>query len=117
MTETRQYTTDEIIKALRETNGLVSLAARKLGCSSNTIYSRAKKVQSVQQAILDAREGLIDIAELKLREAVLGGEPYAVSLVLKTIGKNRGYVERQEHTGADGQAIQFVNLGEDVTKL
>ena len=35
----------------------------------------------------------------------MNGEPWAVAMVLKTIGKHRGYVERQEVTGADGGSI------------
>lgn len=112
-----QYTTAEIIKALQDTNGLVSLAARKLGCAPNTIYNRAKDVKSVQQTIDDARIELIDHAELALRSAVLSKEPWAVALVLKTLGKGRGYVERQEVTGADGAPIAVVGLGVDTDKL
>lgn len=98
---------EEIIKALKETNGLVTLAARKIRCAPNTIYNRAKRVQSVQQAIDDSRAELCDLGELSLRKAVMEGEPWAVSLVLKTLGRTRGYVERQEITGADGQSIDI----------
>jgi len=38
---TYRYKTDAIIKALKATNGLVSLAARRLGCVPQTIYTRA----------------------------------------------------------------------------
>jgi hypothetical protein len=37
----------------------------------------------------------------------MNGEPWAVAMVLKTIGKSRGYVERQEVTGADGGKVQI----------
>lgn len=101
----RPYTTEAIIDALKQTNGLVSLAARRLGCSASTIYSRAHAVQSVQQAIDDSRDEIVDAAELALRAAVMDKQPWAVALVLKTLGKGRGYVERQEVTGADGDAL------------
>jgi hypothetical protein len=107
------YSTEAMIDALRQTNGLVSLAAKRMGCSASTIYSRAHTTKSVQQAITDSREELVDIAELALRAAVTGKEAWAVALVLKTLGKNRGYVERQEVTGADGEAftLRFVKDG------
>jgi len=100
-----KFTTEQIIEALHKTNGLITLAADRLGCSAKTIYNRAKQVKSVQDAIEYYRTNLIDHAELALRSAVLSKEPWAVAMVLKTLGKHRGYVERQEVTGADGGAI------------
>ena len=99
---TSAIATESIIDALKATNGLVSLAARRLGCSPEAIYKRAKQTQSIQQAIDGSRVELVDHAELALRRAILQGEPWAVALTLKTLGKSRGYVERQEVTGADG---------------
>jgi hypothetical protein len=110
----QKYTSEQIIKALQDTNGLISLAARKLGCSPQTIYTRAKMVRAVQQTIDDSRDELIDRAELALRAAVMDKEAWAVSLVLKTLGKKRGYVERSEVTGADGGPIVVVNWDEYV---
>jgi hypothetical protein len=37
--------------------------------------------------------------------AVRRGEPWAVCFTLKCLGKDRGYVERQERTGAGGQPL------------
>lgn len=95
----------QIIDALKEVNGMVYLAARKLGCAPNTIYNRMTKSATIKQACEDSRGELIDISEQKLRQAVLNGEPWAVAMVLKTLGKQRGYVERQELTGADGDPL------------
>ncbi len=92
----RKYTTEQIVAALHEMNGMIYLAARRLGCAPTTIYRRAEHVKIVQQAIQDSRGELVDIAEQKLRAAVLDREPWAVALVVKTLGKDRGYVERQE---------------------
>ena len=94
-----------MIEALKKTNGLVSLAAKNLGCAPKTIYHRAHEVQAVQQAIDDCREELVDIAELALRSCLVKQEAWAVALTLRTIGRHKGYVERQEVTGADGGDI------------
>jgi len=99
------YSNERIIGALKETNGMVYLAARRLGCAPATIYNRAKRVTSVQAAIDDNRGEVIDAAELKLKAAIINGEPWAIAFALKTIGRHRGYVERQEVTGADGGKI------------
>ena len=99
------YTTEQIISALEATNGLITLAAQRLGCSPQTIYNRANKSKRLKDIIFEKRDNLVDHAELALRAAVLNKEPWAVAMVLKTLGKSRGYVERQEVTGADGGAI------------
>ena len=105
------YSTDKIIEALRSTNGLVSLAAKRLGCAPQTIYTRRDKVHAVAQVIDDCRSELVDYGELALRKAVVNGEPWAVGLVLKTLGKNRGYVERQE-VQQDGVTVLRVVYGD-----
>lgn len=102
-----KFSNEDIIKALIEVNGLVSLAAKNLNCTAKTIYTRAKSTPAVQQAIDDCRDNLVDHAEQALRAAVADREPWAVALVLKTLGKKRGYVERQEVTGADGAGIDI----------
>ena len=108
--------TQRIIDCLKETNGLISLAAKRVPCSMTTIYTRARNVAAVQRVIDECRGELVDLGELALRRAVVNGEPWAVALVLKTLGKGRGYVERQEVTGADGGAIEMVwDDGSDVT--
>jgi len=100
-----KYSTKSIIEALSSLNGMVYLAARKLGCTPQTIYNRMKSSVAIREACDNARGELIDISEQKLRAAVMNGEPWAVAMVLKTLGKSRGYVERQEVTGANGGAI------------
>ena len=100
-----KFTNAQIIEGLNSVNGMVYLAARKIGCNPQTIYNRMKTNAAIREACDNARGELIDISEQKLRAAVMNGEPWAVALVLKTLGKHRGYVERQEVTGADGGAI------------
>ena len=87
---------ERIIECLRETNGLVSLAAKRVPCSMTTVYKRARDVQAVQAAIDECRSELVDYGELALRRAVIAGEPWAVAMVLKTLGKGRGYSEKLE---------------------
>ena len=48
---TERVKTQRIIDCLRETNGLISLAAKRVPCSPSTIRRRAAAVQSVQAVI------------------------------------------------------------------
>jgi len=100
-----KYTANQIIDALKEKHGNLSAAARFLGCSRNTI-SRYIKIYPTVKAVADEeRETLIDFAENQLFKQVQEGNITAIIFTLKTIGKHRGYVERQEVTGANGGAI------------
>ena len=100
------YRTEDIIKALEETHGQIYLAADVLGCSHMTIYRRAEKVKAVQDTISKFRGVLVDKAVLALERGVLKGEQWAVTFALSRLGKDRGYAERQEITGAEGEKLK-----------
>jgi len=100
-----RYTVEQIDHALRATSGNVAYAARELGASRSTIYRFIENRPTLQQVLVDAREELVDIAESALRREVLNGNITAIIFTLKTQGKARGYVERQEVSGPDGGAI------------
>ena len=102
-----QYRQADILAALEKTHGMIYLAASALGCSASTIYRRADKDKKIQDCIDSFRGQLIDKAELKLEQAVMAGEPWAVQFSLRTIAKSRGYVERREVTGADGKPMNI----------
>jgi len=108
-----RVTNKRMLEAIKKNGGAVYLAARELGCAPNTIYNRMEKVPAMKQAVENARGEVVDYAEQKLRLAVLNGEPWAIGMTLKTIGKSRGYVERQEVTGAEGSHIVVRLVGDD----
>ena len=96
---------EDYIKAITEAQGLISVAARRLGCSRTAVYEAAKNHPEVQRAIDDARERTTDLAEGKLFQKINEGDNTAIIFYLKTQGKRRGYVERQEVTGAEGSEL------------
>lgn len=103
----RNYTATEVENALRNTKGMVSVAARSLGMTRQALYNRIHKSTALQELIADEREAMTDTAELALHRAIVGGEAWAICFYLKTMGKSRGYVERQEITGADSGPIMI----------
>ena len=97
-----RYTAKQVADALTETKGMMFIAAQRLGCTQETMRNYCKRYPSVQAA-KDAQRGLmVDTAELKLWQSIQNGEAWGITLCLKTMGKDRGYVERQELTGEDG---------------
>ncbi len=86
---------------------MVYLTAKRLGCEAQTIYNYRDRYPAVC-AEMEQQDGEVDdAAEMKLYQAIIAGEPWAVQFRLRTKGKNRGYVERvqQEVTGKDGGDI------------
>jgi len=83
---------------------MISIAADMLGVGRTTIYNYRDRHPRVQEVLEAERHRFVDAAELALHNAVLRGEPWAVSLALKCLGKDRGYVENPrlalEHSGA-----------------
>jgi hypothetical protein len=105
MPNKHRYTATQVADALTETKGMLFIAAQRLGCDPETIRNYCRRYPSVQAA-KDAQRGMmIDAAELKLWQSIQNGEPWGIAFALKTIGKDRGYTERHEHTGEDGQDI------------
>jgi hypothetical protein len=97
----------EVESALRSSSGNVTVAANGLGVSRNGLYKFIAK-SGLLDILDEARQSTVDIAESALKRAVINGEAWAVCFTLKTLGKQRGYVERvqQEISGRDGEAIE-----------
>lgn len=112
-TNTERYTAEQMVDALLKAKGLVSVAAKMLGCTPRTVHAYINRYATVAQAKTEAREGILDMAEARLFQAIDKGEPWAISSILRTLGKERGYVERteQDHRGSVDHFI--VNIGGD----
>jgi hypothetical protein len=85
---------------------MVYVAAERIGCSPNNIKARIEKSPALQEVLAQSKGYLVDTAELKLAQAVQAGDLGAIKFYLQTQAKDRGYVERREISGPDGDAIQ-----------
>lgn len=94
--------------AITEAQGLISVAARRLGVSRGAVYNAMNRHKTVAEAAADARERTTDLAEGKLYQKINDGDMTAIIFYLKTQAKQRGYVERQELSGPGGGPIQGV---------
>ncbi len=92
----REDTAARIIKALGESNGLLSLAAKRAHVGYTTMWRYTKEFPSVKQAVYEAKESMLDYAEGKLYGKIKDGDNTAIIFFLKTQGKARGYIEKQE---------------------
>lgn len=58
------------------------------------------------ERVKNAKEDSIDFVEGALYKQIKDGNTTAIIFFLKTQAKHRGYIERQELTGADGDKLQ-----------
>lgn len=96
MAKKDHYTIKQVESALIAIKGLLSLAADRLGCSRECVRQYTKRYAQLAKVRDEARSKLVDTAELALESAVIDKAGWAVCFTLKTLGKDRGYVERQE---------------------
>jgi len=91
-----QISVAAMVDALTAHHGVVSRAARALGCSPRTIHAYMAKHEEVRNARTEAREELKDICEVSIFKAMAAGEAWACCFFAKTQMRDRGYIERQE---------------------
>jgi hypothetical protein len=114
-----------MIAALKKTLGRVTDACEKVDIARATHYLWMDKDPEYREAVKSIDEAAIDFVEGKLFELINGARkevvtqdgvveikdtpnPTATIFYLKTKAKHRGYVERQEITGADGGPVQII---------
>jgi hypothetical protein len=85
-----------MLEALEKTRGVVTDAAKMVGIDRKTHYQWMKEDPDYAAATGDTLNAAIDFAESKLHTLIENGDTAATIFLLKTIGKNRGYTERQE---------------------
>jgi hypothetical protein len=85
-----------MLAALKASLGVVSTACESAGISRQTHYNWIASDEEYKQEVDALNERTVDYAESHLFKLIKNGNPAATIFYLKTKGRNRGYVERQE---------------------
>lgn len=96
-----------LLEALEQSLGVVTSACKKVGIGRTTYYEYYRNDPEFKAAVDELSNVALDFAESQLHKQIKDGSPAATIFYLKTKGKNRGYVERQELTGADGKEFNI----------
>lgn len=117
--ERTMFSKEAFEKAIRESNGVKAAVAAALGCSRQTVDNALERWPEMRERLDAARNGLVAMATSALAADVQNtasdGHQRAYMFVLRTLGKDEGFTERQEVTGADGAAL--FDLSPEVVKL
>ncbi|MBC8399702.1 MAG: hypothetical protein H8E16_21800 [Flavobacteriales bacterium] len=90
------HTKKAIIEALEKSLGVVTTACKQVGIARSTFYEYLKNDKKFADNVKDIQDIALDFAESQLHKQIQSGNTSATIFYLKTKGKNRGYVERQE---------------------
>ena len=107
----KQHTKKEqFLGELENTMGIVSQASKRVGIDRTTPYRWRHEDKEFAKYMDEIQNVVLDFAESKLYELVDDKHPTAIIFLLKTKGKDRGYVERQEFDieGGFNLSVEYV---------
>lgn len=87
---------NRMIKALEETLGVVTTAAKKVNIARSTHYTWMESDPEYKKQVEDIQDLTLDFVESQLHKQIQDGEVASTIFYMKTKGKRRGYIERSE---------------------
>jgi hypothetical protein len=107
MSKSRHIKKESLLAALEQSLGVVTVACKKADIPRSTYYKWLKEDEAFAIEVRDIENVALDFAESQLHKQISENSTAATIFYLKTKGKKRGYIERQEITGADGMPTNF----------
>ena len=107
MADSLGHTKKALIEALEKSLGVVSTACKAAGVSRDTHYRWLREDPDYKEQVEELAEVAVDFAESHLHKLIKDGNPAATIFFLKTKGKNRGYIERQEIAVAEKKPLSW----------
>ena len=115
MTNT-DITKKAMLEALEKSLGIVTSACKSVDISRETHYRWLREDAEYKAAVESLSDVALDFAESQLHKQIKDGNSTATIFFLKTKGKKRGYVERQELDVSTGKMFQIEVLGDDTNQ-
>ena len=110
---TPRITVKAVENALTKTRGNMAATAATLQCSRETIRRMCLDHPELAAVRDEAKESTKDWVESKILKKIGDEDTTMIIFFAKTQMKDRGYVERQEVTGTDGEALTVRILYDD----
>lgn len=102
-----------MLDALEKSLGVVTTACKTVGISRTTHYKYLDTDPEYKKAVESVEDLVLDFAESQLHKQIKDGNSTSTIFFLKTKGKKRGYIERQEIETSGGQELKIVR---EITK-
>lgn len=109
----KNLSVEKIVSVYRSKAANMTNTAAALNVSRTALYNWRKSDDKLDEAMSSCEEELIDNAETALYKQVIEGNITAIIFLLKTKGKNRGYVESVENKVSVNSFEQLLMEDED----
>ena len=110
MNKSRHIKKEAILQALENSLGVVTVACKQADIPRSTYYKWLKEDEEFAKAVKDIENIALDFGESQLHSQMKDGNTSATIFFLKTKGKKRGYVERQELDLSSGDEPIKINV-------
>jgi hypothetical protein len=109
--EFRDISKEAFIIAYKENFGNITIACESAGVGRGQYKAWCEKDPEFRQRLaeIEPEEIMLDFGEHKLMERVAKGDTLATMFLLKTKGKRRGYIERQE-VAHEGDVVKQITV-------
>tara|TARA_R110000787_G_scaffold30512_1_gene81819 strand:+ start:718 stop:1068 length:351 start_codon:yes stop_codon:yes gene_type:complete len=96
MNKSRHIKKESLLKSLEQSLGVVTEACKQADIPRSTYYKWLKEDENFAREVRDIENVALDFAETQLHSQIAENSTTATIFYLKTKGKKRGYIERQE---------------------
>ena len=100
-----------MLESLEKSLGVVTTACKQAGIGRTIYYEWLKGDPEFKEKVEDLQNVTLDFAESQLHKQIKDGNTSATIFYLKTKGKSRGYVERQELKMTGDSLFQIEIIG------
>jgi len=109
--EFRDISKEAFIIAYKENFGNITIACESAGVGRGQYKAWCEKDPEFRQRLaeIEPEEIMLDFGEHKLMERIAKGDTLATMFLLKTKGKRRGYIERQE-VAHEGDVVKQITV-------
>ena len=91
-----------LVEALEKSLGIVTTACKSVGCARKTFYEYYNTDKEFKKGVDSIGEMALDFVESQLHKQISEGVPSSTIFYLKSKGKKRGYIEKQEYDITSG---------------
>ena len=110
MNKSRHIKKESILAALEKSLGVVTVACKQADVPRSTYYKWLNEDEEFAKAVKDIENIALDFGESQLHKQIGDGNTSATIFFLKTKGKKRGYVERNEVDLTSGDEPIKINV-------
>ena len=109
--EFKDISKEAFIIAYKENFGNITIACESAGVGRGQYKAWCEKDPEFRQRLaeIEPEEIMLDFGEHKLMERIAKGDTLATMFLLKTKGKRRGYIERQE-VAHEGDVVKQITV-------